>query len=207
MSAFRLSLIALGLISAGGLTALSTSSGPPSPRAATPRFPPGWEAVAQREEIRPAFSFDPEGGPGKAGAFVIEAGDSVGQHGWLQKAFPVEGGKCYRFQALRQSERVAVPRRSGVANSLHTLLRSDDAGDWYLDESIGATLEHRSGPWRRGLSLRRERIAPLRHRLRDVLPRPRHRLLPRRRHDSRREAQAQVMFNERINDRIANRMV
>jgi predicted amidohydrolase len=78
-------------------------------------FPAGWGPVSQREEIRPAFSFDPAGGPNGGGAFVLTAADSVGQHGWVQKVFPVTGGTFYRFQAARKTERVAVPRRSAIA--------------------------------------------------------------------------------------------
>jgi len=74
-------------------------------------FPAGWQAAAPREEIRPSFAFDARGGPQRNGAFVIVTGDSVAQHGWFQKAFPVDGGKFYRFEAVRRTENVAVPRR------------------------------------------------------------------------------------------------
>src|SRR5262245_1166070 len=77
--------------------------------------PPGWKAASQRDEIRPTFSFEPKGGPKANGALVITAADSVGQHGWFQKGFPVTGGKCYRFQVVRKAQGVAVPRRSVVA--------------------------------------------------------------------------------------------
>jgi predicted amidohydrolase len=88
---------------------------PPAAKVAekTP-FPPGWEGVSQREEIRPTFSFDSTGGPKGNGVFVITAGDSVGQHGWCQKTFPVTGGRFYRFEAVRKTEHVAIPRRSAV---------------------------------------------------------------------------------------------
>lgn len=75
-------------------------------------FPPGWEAAAQREEIRPSFSFEPKGGPKSDGALVIVATDSVSQQGRFQKTFLVSGGKYYRFEALRKTESVEVPRRS-----------------------------------------------------------------------------------------------
>lgn len=74
-------------------------------------FPAGWQAAAQREEIRPNFSFAARGGPKGQGAFVIAAADAVGQHGWFQRVFPVTGGKWYRFEALRKVDNVAVPRR------------------------------------------------------------------------------------------------
>lgn len=81
-------------------------------RPATKSFPAGWTPVAQREEIRPTFSFDATGGPKANGTFVISTADSIGQHGWFQKSFPVLGGKFYRFRAHRRAEHVEVPRRS-----------------------------------------------------------------------------------------------
>jgi predicted amidohydrolase len=43
---------------------------------------------------------------------VIAADDSVSQQGRIQKAFPVTGGKFYRFEAMRKTASVEVPRRS-----------------------------------------------------------------------------------------------
>jgi predicted amidohydrolase len=78
-----------------------------SPSADSVPVPSDWQQAAQREEIRPAFSFDQ-----KAGALVITTDDSVGQQGWFEKSFPVTGGKFYHFHALRKTSDVAVPRRS-----------------------------------------------------------------------------------------------
>lgn len=75
-------------------------------------FPAGWEPTSPREEIRPTFSFDPKGGPKAAGAFVITTSDSEGDHGWLRKSFPISGGKFYRFDAIRLTKNVELPRRS-----------------------------------------------------------------------------------------------
>src|SRR5262245_31165661 len=110
MSARRWCLV-LGVGAVLGVTT-AQPRGNPTERV---RPPAGWEQVSRREEIRPAFSFEPRGGPNAGGVFVITAADSVGQHGWWQKTFPVTGGKFYRFQAARRTERVAVPRRSVVA--------------------------------------------------------------------------------------------
>lgn len=75
-------------------------------------FPHGWEAAAQREEIRPKFSHDPKGVvPGDDG-LIIEADDSVSQQGRFQKSHPVSGGKYYSFEAIRKTTNVEVPRRS-----------------------------------------------------------------------------------------------
>src|SRR5262245_27219591 len=109
MSAQRWLLVVLGV---AAVQTRSVATEKPSER---PPFPAGWEQVSQREEISPACSFDPSGGPKGGGAFVITASDCVGQHGWVQKTFPVTGGKFYRFQAMRRTDGVAVPRRSAVA--------------------------------------------------------------------------------------------
>lgn len=104
----------LSLVWVLGMTAVQASA--EQPQAGVPKgngqIPPGWESVAQREEIRPTFSFDIKGGPKGNGAFVIVTGDSVGEHGRFQKSFPVTGGKCYRFEALRKATNVETPRRS-----------------------------------------------------------------------------------------------
>jgi predicted amidohydrolase len=81
----------------------------------TSGFPGGWHAAAPREEIRPAISFDPKGGPHGSGAFVLATDEGVGQHGWVRKTFPVTGGKTYRFHALRKTTNVDSPRRSTPA--------------------------------------------------------------------------------------------
>jgi predicted amidohydrolase len=86
--------------------------------------PPGWTTRAPRDELRPRFSYDRHAGPGGQGAFVIEQDEREGLHGWWQRAFPVTGGKHYRFSAVRQVANVAVPRRSAVVR----ILWQDDAG-------------------------------------------------------------------------------
>lgn len=95
------------LLALASLYAFATGTG----LAADP-FPPGWEAAAPREEIRPAFSYEPQGGPQEEGAFVIATDDSVAQQGRIQKIFPVSGGKFYQFSARRKTVGVEVSRRS-----------------------------------------------------------------------------------------------
>lgn len=105
-----------------GLTAYAAA---PSPApTSTPGLPDGWHAAAPRDELRPAFAFDPVGGPKQTGAFVITHDDREGLHGWVQKAFPVTGGKHYHFRAARKAANVAVPRRSVSVR----VLWQDDAG-------------------------------------------------------------------------------
>jgi hypothetical protein len=88
-------------------------------------FPDGWQPAAPREEIRPAISFDRKGGPQGSGAFVLATDEGVGQHGWVQKTFPVTGGKTYRFHVLRKITNVDSPRRSTPAR----VVWQDDKGN------------------------------------------------------------------------------
>ncbi len=86
--------------------------------------PEGWQTAAPREEIRPAFSFEPKGGPNHRGSFVIEHDAREGLDGWFQKSFTVTGGEFYRFQAVRKTRDVREPRRSALVR----VLWSDAAG-------------------------------------------------------------------------------
>ncbi len=87
-------------------------------------MPEGWQTVAPRDEIRPAFSFEPRGGPQGEGSFVVAHDLRDGLDGWFQKAFTVTGGECYRFHAVRKTLNVRVPRRSAVVR----VLWQDEAG-------------------------------------------------------------------------------
>jgi predicted amidohydrolase len=80
--------------------------------------PPGWSRVAPRDELRPSFASDADG------ALILRAGRAEGQHGWWAKAFPVAGGKHYRFSATYHATGVEVPRRCVYAR----ILWSDDKG-------------------------------------------------------------------------------
>jgi predicted amidohydrolase len=87
-------------------------------------FPTGWSARAPRDEIRPAFSFDTNGGPKQAGSFVIRHDERDGLDGWFQKSFTVTGGEYFRFHSLRKLTNVAVPRRSALVR----IVWQNDAG-------------------------------------------------------------------------------
>ena len=78
------------------------------------RAPDGWTTASPRDEIRPAFAYEPGGGPDGTGAFVIAHDRREGLDGCWTRTFAVTGGKHYRFQALFQAKNVAVPRRSVV---------------------------------------------------------------------------------------------
>jgi predicted amidohydrolase len=75
--------------------------------------PPGWSAAILRAEIAPRFEFDPRGGPGGDGAFVISSDAQPGRIGRWQRVFPVDGGVSYAFSALRRVHH-ADGRRTAV---------------------------------------------------------------------------------------------
>ncbi len=77
--------------------------------------PDGWSTIAPRDEIRPEFSYHPDGGPDGRGSFVIQSGERAGLVGWWTKTFAVQGGKSYAFRAVRRCENVPAARRSVLA--------------------------------------------------------------------------------------------
>ncbi len=81
-------------------------------------LPDGWTTNAPRDEVRPALSFEPNGGPKKTGSFVVVHDGREGLDGWFQKSFPVTGGEYYRFRAVRKTVDVSVPRRSALVRVL-----------------------------------------------------------------------------------------
>lgn len=86
-----------------------------APPAAADAAPDGWAAEAPRDEIKPAFGYDPAGGPDGTGCFVITADARDGLAGYWAKTFPVAGGRHYRFAARVRAAGVPVPRRSVLA--------------------------------------------------------------------------------------------
>ncbi len=86
--------------------------------------PTGWRTGSPREEICPNFSYDPAGGRGGKGAFIIEADHRDGLDGYWAKTFTIEGGKYYHFRAYRKVSSVAACRRSAVVR----LTWQDDQG-------------------------------------------------------------------------------
>lgn len=81
---------------------------------AAPPLPEGWTTVAPRDEIRPAFSFDPKVGPNAEPTFVITHENREGLDGWFQRTFDVVGGQWYQLEVLRRLNSVASPRRSAL---------------------------------------------------------------------------------------------
>jgi predicted amidohydrolase len=88
--------------------------GPDEGSNTTTTAPRGWTASAPRDEIRPAFAFNPKGGADGKGCFTIQADQRDGLDGCWTKSFPVSGGKHYHFTAKYLASSVAVPRRSVV---------------------------------------------------------------------------------------------
>jgi predicted amidohydrolase len=84
----------------------------------------GWQAQAPRDELRPVFVYHETGGPGDSPRLSIEHDQREGLHGYWAKTFAIEGGRHYRFSAVRRVENVASPRRSAVAR----VLWRDDEG-------------------------------------------------------------------------------
>jgi Carbon-nitrogen hydrolase len=77
-------------------------------------LPSGWTAISPREEIRPAFAFEPKSGPQKTGSIVIKHDQREGLDGWVQKSFDVIGGDFARFEVQRKLTDVAVTPRSAL---------------------------------------------------------------------------------------------
>ena len=86
--------------------------------ATPPSAPDGWQTTWPREEVKPEFGYLPHGGPSRRGSLVIAADQREGLMGTWTKDWPVEGGKSYRFTALRRTEHVTVPRRTAVPRVL-----------------------------------------------------------------------------------------
>ncbi|MHB8897997.1 MAG: carbon-nitrogen hydrolase family protein [Thermoguttaceae bacterium] len=86
--------------------------------AAEPAGLEGWSSQSPRDEIRPQFSVDPQGGPAGRPALVIRTDRREGLDGHWLKSFPVTGGQGYRFQAFYRAANVQLPRRSVVARLL-----------------------------------------------------------------------------------------
>ncbi len=80
--------------------------------------PAGWTTASPREEIKPAFSYDPQGGPKHEGSFIIESDAQEGRLGHWTKTFPITGGQHYHFQVLRKISGAESPRRAAVARVL-----------------------------------------------------------------------------------------
>ena len=76
--------------------------------------PDGWTCEAPREEIRPYFSCDAT--PGTADSVLsIRADDREGLMGMWASTIPIQGQEHYRFTVDRQTQGIALPRRTAIA--------------------------------------------------------------------------------------------
>lgn len=80
--------------------------------------PDGWTPGAPRDEVRPGFLWEPNGGLGGAACLVISMDQRPGLHGYWRRTVPVRGGQHYHFRAWRLTEGVDNPRRCVVARVL-----------------------------------------------------------------------------------------
>jgi predicted amidohydrolase len=113
---------------ADGLTTPFEDSGHATRKSSTSHgAPEGWTTAAPREEICPAFAYEPTGGVGRIsnpshpdgnGVFIITADGREGLDGCWRKSLPITGGRYYHFQAFYQARNITVPRRS-VLVKLH----------------------------------------------------------------------------------------
>ncbi|MBI1310132.1 carbon-nitrogen hydrolase family protein [bacterium] len=80
--------------------------------------PDGWTMESPREEIRPLFRWDKDGGPQHNGSFVISADSRDGLIGFWQTKLPVKGGQHYRFSVRRKTQGIDLVRQAGTVRIL-----------------------------------------------------------------------------------------
>src|SRR5215470_8277377 len=89
--------VALGIL-------VSSAATPIEKQTQTPFTPSGWQAESPREEIRPEFAFEAEGGISGKESLIIRTDARQGLDGCWRKSFPVAGGKPYRVSAFYKSK-------------------------------------------------------------------------------------------------------
>jgi predicted amidohydrolase len=109
-----------------------------------PEAPPGWQATAQREEIRPRAWVDGKVSCTGGGSLALAGDGNPAVSGQWETTAPVVAGKWYRLRAAYRCREVPIPRQS-----IHARLDwRDAAGDRvgqpeYAAEALG------DGEWRR----------------------------------------------------------
>jgi len=86
--------------------------------------PEGWTAESPRDEIRPNFSYESDGGPNAAGCFVMTATGQSENMGRWTRTVSVVGGRHFAFRVLRQANGIENPRR----NTMVRITWQDDQG-------------------------------------------------------------------------------
>ncbi|GMV93233.1 MAG: hypothetical protein AMXMBFR82_30110 [Candidatus Hydrogenedentota bacterium] len=77
-----------------------------------------WIPMSIREETRPEFEYVSREGSDDVKRLIIRTDEREGLDGRWVKSFPVEGGRHYRFYALRKLTNVESARRCAVARIL-----------------------------------------------------------------------------------------
>ena len=81
----------------------------------TSAAPGDWTVWSPRAEATPRSQITETGGYDSKGALVLETGSGEHWIGCWTRTLAVEGGKHYRFHAMRRFENVSLPRRSVYA--------------------------------------------------------------------------------------------
>tara|TARA_R110002049_G_scaffold50370_3_gene143051 strand:+ start:83856 stop:85214 length:1359 start_codon:yes stop_codon:yes gene_type:complete len=79
---------------------------------------PAWRTDTPREEISPQFARLADGGPDGGTALAITADQREGLMGAWVTNIAVQGGKYYRFSALRRTQGIHLVRRAAIARIL-----------------------------------------------------------------------------------------
>jgi len=87
--------------------------------------PDGWTAESPRDEIRPHFSWESDGGPDGHGCFVMVATGKSENMGQWMRTFPVVGGQHVSFRAMCKTDGIESPRR----NTMVRITWQDDRGN------------------------------------------------------------------------------
>src|SRR5260370_25269459 len=98
-----LALLLLAAVALGGSVFAWSDAASPAIAGPGTKAPDGWTAEAPRDEIRPAFAFDPTGGPDGKGVFRITADKREGLAGYWEKTFSPDGGKHHPLTANLQT--------------------------------------------------------------------------------------------------------
>lgn len=99
-----------------------------------------WTHAGPREDAMPTFEFVPNGGPDQSGSLRTVSDQRPGLHGWWQRTVPVEGGRYYRFTAVRKAVNVKIPRQAAVAR----IFWQDAKGNATIHD-FNATTTYREG--------------------------------------------------------------
>jgi len=99
-------------IIAFAVPSVTTADGPATDQRMPDKGPDGWTAESPRDEIRPDFSYEPNGGPNGTGCFVMSVKGQSENMGRWTNTFPVTGGQHFSFRALRKANGMENPRRN-----------------------------------------------------------------------------------------------